>query len=93
MEKLTEKEAISECKKLWTEIEKSGLTKYEFLETPEGQVWIDKDYESHCPLCECSEDCYSCPLVVQYNKMCPELGFNEDIHSTPEWFKAIRELK
>lgn len=87
-------EAIRECIKLWDEIKKSGKSKFDFLYSPDGQVWRDKDYENNCPLCEVSSDnCSSCPLIVQYDKGCDDLGFREDSLCKPSFFEAIRGLK
>jgi len=98
--KLTKREAIRECKRLWKAIEKSGLTKYGFLNSPDGKKCKDKGYWGNCPLCEYSRQvtqslpsCSICPLITQYGKSCSELGFNDSGHSLPEWFKAIRGLK
>jgi len=98
--KLTKREAIRECKRLWKEIEKSGLTKYGFLNSPDGKKWKGKGYWGNCPLCEYTKQvtkglprCSICSLVTQYGKRCRELGFDDHGHSLPEWFKAIRGLK
>ncbi len=93
---LTKKKAISECKELWKEIDESGLSKDAFLDTPAGKKWMDKEYESDCPLCEYAYDpikkCPQCPLVKQYGQICFGLGFyGADRNSS--FFKAIRELK
>ena len=90
--KLTKREAISECKRLWEEIEKSGKDKYEFLNSPDGKKWLDKDYQDDCPLCEYAGGtaCDRCPLRIQYGKGCYDLGFNDD---KPGWFEAVRGLK
>ena len=93
--KLTKREAIRECKRLWKEIEKSGLTKYGFLNSPDGKKWKDKDYQAYCPLCEYTGrwNCWRCPLMVQYGETCTHLGFNDSGLSTPDWFDAVRGLK
>ena len=75
---MTRTKAIKECKELWGEIEKSGETKYEFLNSPAGKKWLDKNYFGNCPLCEyagskCSEEedsCSYCPLTTQYEEIC-----------------------
>lgn len=88
------KEAIKECKELWKEIEESGKTKYGFLNSPDGARWLAKHYWGSCPLCEYANPaCSDCPLVIQYGKLCIELGFRDCGESSPEWFKAVRELK
>lgn len=97
MATLTKREAIRECKRLWKELEKSGLTKGEFLfDTRAGRKWLNKLYNSDCPLCEYAKrhnSCRYCPLFTQYNKGCFELGYAGWIHCSPEWFKAIQGLK
>ena len=95
---ITKRKSISECNKLWKEIEESELPKYGFLDSSEGEKWRNKGYQSNCPLCEYVDairSCHMCPLVTQYNKLCEGLGFLDYGHvlSTPEWFKAIRGLK
>ncbi len=92
MNNITKREAVHECKKLWKAIEESGLTKYGFLNSPEGQVWRNKHYIGNCPLCECY-NCRSCPLIIQYGKECIYLGFDDHGPCDKEWFKAIRDLK
>ena len=95
---ITKKVAISECKKLWKEIEEHGRSKYNFLlHTLDGEKWMDKDYRSSCPLCEYANQvsrkkttCYSCPLYKQYGKYCWDFNYKD---STPEWLEAIRGLK
>lgn len=94
--KLTEGKAIRECKELWAEIEKSGKSKKEFLDTLEGKKWEGKKYDSECPLCEYGRnqlnDCPKCPLVIQFRKDCFGLGYDID-GCSPEWFQAVRGLK
>ncbi len=102
---ITKKKAISECKKLWAETEKSGLLKYPFLRSKEGAKWYTKNYRSSCPLCEYAYQvarnnkdyttCRYCPLVTQYNKECHVLGFLDygRIPVLPKWYEAIRGLK
>jgi hypothetical protein len=70
---MTKREVIRECKKLWKEIEKSGLGKSYFLKTPAGLSWEDKGYNNDCPLCNeyhpymtGKVGCGRCPLVKQY---------------------------
>ena len=74
---MTKREAIRECKRMWKEIVKSGLSKRDFLyETADGKEWLDKRYHSNCPLCEYiwakDEDSKNwqcrryCPLYLQY---------------------------
>ena len=94
---LTKKQAIKECKALWEAIEKSGLSKWDFLKTDEGAKWKGKGWKGNCPLCEYASqirdgDCSDCPLLKKYKKLCPDLGYLEANVSTPEWFKAVREL-
>ncbi len=94
---MTKREAIRECKRLGREIEKSGLSKDEFLQSGVGRVWVNKGYDLNCPLCEytlgrgeCKE---RCPLYRQYGNGCYGMGFNDTDCSPPEWFEAIRNLK
>lgn len=93
--KLTKRESIRVCKKLWKEIEESGLSKQEFLDTPAGEKWRDKEYQNNCPLCEYDgkNECNKCPLHTQYGKGCHSLGFMETEPISPEWFEAVRGLK
>ena len=94
---MTEREAIKECKKLWEEIEKSGLSKENFLNSSAGKKWIEKEYWNDCPLCSYVResgykgDCIEvCPLYFQYGKDCFQLGFESD---PPRFFEAVRGLK
>ena len=96
---ITKKGAISECKKLWKEIEEHGRGKYNFLfHTPDGEKWADKDYRSSCPLCEYAHQlaksseasCHNCPLWKQYGKYCWHFNYKS---GTPEWYEAVRGLK
>ena len=101
---ITKEKSISECKKLWEEIEKSGLPKLEFLQTKEGLLWQRKDYWANCPLCQYAAShrkelstslsfCLICPLVTKYGKKCSGLGFDVDTHeATKEFFAAVRGL-
>ena len=93
---MNKKQAIKECKELWKEIEKSGLGKYDFLETLAGRKWLDKYYDSDCPLCEYvggeKHDCEKCPLLIQYGRDCFDLDF-EAKPIPPSWFEAVRGLK
>ena len=52
---LTEQQAIRECKELWEEIEKSGLSKDKFFDTEQGKLWEKKKYNYNCPLCELTD--------------------------------------
>ena len=52
---LTKREAIRECKRLWKQIEKSGLSKLDFLHLKDSSVWRKKDYLHNCPLCELTD--------------------------------------
>ena len=99
---MTKRQAIKECKELWGEIEKSGKTKYGFLDSPAGAKWLAKDYESNCSLCdyaksECPEEedsCSYCPLMTQYGEYCYALGFRDPIdYSLPSFFEVVRGLK
>ena len=99
--KLTKKKAIEECKKLWEEIEASGLSKNDFLDkTDGGKIWKDKDYDCDCPLCQYSIDvhigmglrCLKCPLCEKYEKTCFELGFELDVRHKPIFIEAVRGL-
>ena len=96
MTDLTEKKAIRECKRLWEEIEKSGLSKDYFLASPNGEKWVEKNYLANCPLCEYSgledEDCVKCPLIIQFEERCVRLGFDEN-KCNPRFFEAVRGLK
>ncbi len=92
---MNKRKAISECKKLWKEIDESGLSKDEFLDTPAGKKWRDKNYHSDCPLCEYAYEiniCHRCPLVKQYGRGCFDLGFGL-FGRNPGFFDAIRGLK
>ena len=92
---MTKREAIRQCQKLWDEIEKSGLSKDAFLNSPAGKKWLAEDYLNNCPLCEYSEEvCSDCPLVRQYGKRCWELGFHiSSGRHSPSFYKAVRGLK
>ncbi len=94
---MTKREAIRECKKLWKEIEKSGLTKEGFFATAMSNKWRVKSYHSECPLCQYSKvikgvGCRPCPLTEQYDKSCFELGYFKDTRHS-KFFTAIRGLK
>ena len=94
---LSEKQAISECKKLWNEIEASGLSKFDFLASPEGKVWKDKNYRADCPLCGYarsfnSTQCSPCPLIQKYGRGCFALGYRISLLANKEWLEAIRGL-
>ncbi len=94
--------AIRECKQLWGEIEKSGLGKLEFLDSPDGEKRRAKDYLNHCPLCELSWGyrCKSCPLVTQLGAKrtknddppCYSLGFNDE-EPSPAFWANVKKLK
>jgi hypothetical protein len=95
------REAIRECKRLWRAIENSGeKSKYDFLYSKEGKIWLDKNLKWDCPLCNFSnikqrddKNCLNnCPLVKQYGLDCCELGWNDD-RFTPEWLEKIYGLK
>jgi len=90
-----EKQAIKKCKDFWGLVKASGLSKDDFLETPEGAKWIGK-YVHDCPLCEYVENegtpCLDCPLVIQYGKGCYELGFDPE-KPCPDFNSYIEELK
>lgn len=94
--KLTKKKAVSECKKLWKEIEESGLGKEDFLRTLQGEKWLNKEYDSNCPLCDYVDgqeevSCSCCPIYLQYDMSCSLLGY---CYSPPdkEWFDAVKGL-
>lgn len=98
--RLTKRQAIRECKKLWKEIKKSGLSKNQFLCSEEGAKWRNKGYWASCPLCEYAiradgrGRCDRCPLVLQYGRKCDELGYSlfGDL-VPPEFFTYIKDLK
>ena len=92
---LSKRKAISECKKLWTEIVASGLSKSNFLwGTDGGQKWQDKEYDSNCPLCDSSKcDCSDCPLIVQYDRYCSQLGYDSDEDCRKYFLEYVNELK
>lgn len=89
--------AIRECKKLWKEIEESGLSKDDFFDDPINVAWEEKQWMNYCPLCELHQDfpkrCPQCPLVKQIGMQCLTLGFYEDEICEPRWFEHIRKLK
>lgn len=61
---MNKREAVRACKRLWlgeNGIRKSGLSKEDFLETPEGEKWLAKDYESACP-------CYDDRIISNIHK-------------------------
>ena len=95
---ITKKVAISECKKLWKEIEESGLSKNGYLfHSKAGRKWLNKDYRASCPLCKYAKQvsrkspiCHSCPLWKQYGKCCWRFDYNI---GAPEWYTAVRGLK
>ena len=89
---VTKREAIRECKRLWKEIEESGLSKYGFLHSPDGEKWLCKNYQDNCPLCEYASGnaCDKCTLQTKYGKSCYKLDFTSH---TPEWYEAVKGLK
>lgn len=91
----TEKPAIVDCQKLWDEIEASGLSKWDFLLSPQGKKWLNK-YLEDCPLCEYAKQfvdpCLHCPLTKKYGDGCAHLGYSTYEISSKEWFDAIRKL-
>lgn len=103
MPRITEEEAIAECKKLWAAIEKSGLSKSAFLDTEEGKAYRDKGYWAECPLCEYATSsclaagglysCTPCPLLTKYGKRCKDLGYDVPTSkATEEFFAAVKGL-
>jgi len=101
MPKLTKREAIRECKRFWGEVIKSGLSKYRFLLwTDSGKKWWDKGYNSECPLCQyvfgepSDKECDThCPLMLQYDMDCVELGYASDPKAFYEYVKGLKEVK
>ncbi len=98
MAKLSEKKAIQECKKLWSEIEASGESKFTFLGSDNGRKWVHKGHQADCPLCQYATDrekgkCTHCPLLVQYSKTCGELGFQGYNSDVTEFTKYVNNLK
>lgn len=95
--KLTRAMSIEECKKLWADVEASGLSKQDFLKSKAGRKWREKAYLGNCPLCQYDHerkgDCLLCPLEQQYAKGCFDLGFLEKAIPIPEWLNAIKGLK
>lgn len=98
----TKKEYIRECKEIWRKIKASGLSKYEWLETEEGREFAAKGYYNRCPLCEFVHSyaatangfyCPTCPFQKQYDKVCYDLGYDDDGNYPDEWFEAIEGLK
>ncbi len=99
---ITRRESIRECKRLWKEIEKSGLDKYGFLHSPAGEKWWCKEYDHDCPLCEYvlgqgyngeTRRCVThCPLHQQYGKGCALLRY-DFTPADPQFFEAIKGLK
>jgi hypothetical protein len=94
---LIKQQAIRECKELWEEIDKSGLSKNAFLGTDNGEKWRFKFYFCNCPLCEydCQQrgKCCKCPLMEQYGKSCGTLGFRESSTPSRKWLDAIKGLR
>ena len=87
-------------KRLWKEIEESGLGKYDYLHK-EG---LHNKYLLNCPLCEYTKhkfcgvfvtDCDKCPLPKE-KKMeyrCYELGFEDELPPAQAWLNVIKGLK
>ncbi len=95
---MNKNESIRACKKMWEEIERSGLGKWDFLETPRGGKWKDKGYRADCPLCEYADSvgdgsCLACPLLTQYGRNCSGLGFRAISPSKASFFEAVKGLK
>ena len=99
---MNEEEAIRECKEMWLGedgIEESGLSKKDFLDSPNGAKWRKRGYRLDCPLCEDNRGdtifpiCPTCPLVIQYGKVCVRLGFKGREKDGPQFFGAVRGLK
>lgn len=95
---MTEKQqAIRECKTLWQAIRKSGLDKMTFMLSTQGEKWLNKEYPNDCPLCaydsQFGDDCNHCPLVVQYDKSCWDLGYVYRDKCTTAFFEAIENLE
>lgn len=92
---LTEKQAIAETKRLWGEIDKSGLSKHDFFSSGKGIKWMDENHVSHCPLCqyveEREENCSICPIHKKYKTTCSHLGYSYG-YRNEKFFKAIRDL-
>ena len=100
--RLTKAEAIRECKLLWLEIQELEMSKQGFLDTPAGEKWRQKEYHNDCPVCQyvgevyiedgTEDDCLPCPLVLQYDKNCYQLGFREWM-PCPDFWSAAAGLK
>ena len=98
--KLTKREAIRECKRLWKGIGKSGQNKQGYIR---AKGLRDK-YLLDCPLCEYAKkkssiyylvNCEKCPLPPR-KKMdfrCYELGFDDELPPSQEWLNVIKGLK
>lgn len=99
---LSKNQAIRECKELWSEIEKSHLSKFRFMKYPNSPIAQKvADYEVFCPLCEyvkqafetdCSEN-QKCPLQEQYGESCMGMGYTGDLTDLTEWYSAVKGLK
>ncbi len=94
--KLTKQQAIKECKELWEEIAKSGLSKWDFIHSKVGKGWRDK-YESDCPLCEYTDytsfdNCGRCPLPYTGYERCRRLGYEFNSIPSKKWLNVIRGL-
>lgn len=94
--------AIRECKELWGLIEESGLSKEDFLDTPQGMRWLREHANHRCPLCRytlakmtelnglplCN---HYCPLRTQLGKDCITLRYNDD--RPTEFIAAVKKLR
>ena len=65
---ITKREAIRETKRLWKEIEKSGLDKGNYIYATEGgKKWANKNYHASCPLCQYKESFPNCFTFSYHN--------------------------
>ena len=81
---IAKREAIRECKRLWKEIGKSGLSKSGFFYSLEGEKWREKNYQDDCPLCEHvanhkKHGCSYCILTTQFGTGCRVLGYADNL--------------
>lgn len=87
---------MAETKQLWKEIDKSGLSKVNFLDTEKGKKWDVKNYRGDCPCCDYDYQysrgaCKHCPIYIKYGKTCSKLGYK--LHRrNKRFFKAIKNL-